>query len=72
MYILVDCVIFDMYNQPVAVKQKYDWGADVRGCEAADYLCKASACKGQKLLWLSLIMSIPCQNDTLLAIYYPG
>ena len=26
MYILVDCVIFDMHNQPVAAEQKYDWG----------------------------------------------
>jgi len=26
MYILVDCVIFDMYNQPVAAEQKYNWG----------------------------------------------
>ena len=24
-------------------------GAGVRGCEAADYLCKASTCKGQEL-----------------------
>ena len=29
----------------------------MRGCEAADYLCEASACEGQKLLWLPLIMS---------------
>ena len=33
----------------VAAEQKYDRGAGVRGCEAANYPRKASACKGQKL-----------------------
>ena len=35
--------------QPVAAEQIYDRGAGVRGFEAADYSCEASACDGQKL-----------------------
>ena len=37
------------YLSTVAVEHKYDWGARVRGCKEADYLCEASACNGQKL-----------------------
>ena len=35
----------------MAVEWKYDWGggAGAKGCEAADYLCEASACEGQEL-----------------------
>ena len=47
-------------------------GADVRGCEAADYLCKASACEGQKLLWQSLIMSIPWHEWYITSNLLPG
>ena len=36
-------------NRTEAVEQKYDWGAGVRGYEAANYPSKASACEGQKL-----------------------
>ena len=34
---------------PVAAEQKYDRGAGMTGCKAADYLRKASVCKGKKL-----------------------
>ena len=37
------------YVIAVAAEQKYDREACVRGCEAADYSCKVSACEGQKL-----------------------
>ena len=36
-------------NRTEAVEQKYDWGAGVRGYEAANYPREASACEGQKL-----------------------
>ena len=32
----------------LAVEQKYDRGAGVRGCKAADYPGEASVCEGQK------------------------
>ena len=33
----------------MVAEQKYDRGACVRGCEAADYPREASTCEGQKL-----------------------
>ena len=47
-------------------------GADVRGCEAAEYPCEASARKGLKIALAVSHCELPCQNDTLLAIYCPG
>ena len=32
----------------MAVEQKYDLGDGMRGCEAADYSCKASTCQSQE------------------------
>ena len=42
-----------------AAEQKYDWGAGVRGYEAADYLCEASACEGQELGGLAFPVLAP-------------
>ena len=50
------CTYLPTYHYAVVAEQKYDWevcvgwgGAGMRGCEAANYSCEASACKGQEL-----------------------